>query len=332
MYLLACGVTVFKFRQLLPVFTSSVHIYFSQLFSLLSFYSSAMVNITCKGCGTRVVNPITCALCGISAHPACLSRTGHPFSGIQFLPCKGDGSSSDRVNPPSDSGPISEALINQIEITIARSVENILSKELAKFQDQFWKRYAEDMDKVNSSLRNLTDRVSNLENNPAKTDSSSFLVQGQENVIQEIVERERRSVNLVLFNLEEVDCPASTASPAVSNSDVDLIKNIFNVIYPADYTDIKAVRLGKKSQGRNRPVCVSLKSKSDVTAILKNKSKYGGPVMIAQDRTPKQREHLAELRLELQNLISTGVTDKTIRYINGSPCIVNATPNSREKN
>ena len=138
----------------------------------------------------------------------------------------------------------------------------------------------------------------------------------------------------MLFNLEEVDCPTSTGFPAVSNSnsDVDLIKSIFNTIYPNEYADIKAVRLGKRSQGRNRPVCVSLKSKADVTVILKNKHKYIGPVRIVQDRTPKQRELLSELRMELRSLISAGVTDKTIRYINGSPCIVNTSPNSREKN
>ena len=117
-----------------------------------------MVNITCKGCGTRVVNPITCARCGISAHPACLIRTGHPFSDGQFSQCKDNASS----NPPSDRGPNSAVLINLIELTIARSVENTLSKELAKFQDEFWERYAKDMDKVNSSLKDLTDRVTKL--------------------------------------------------------------------------------------------------------------------------------------------------------------------------
>ena len=81
-----------------------------------------MVNITCKGCGTRVVNPITCPRCGISAHPACLIRTGHPFSDGQFSQCKDNASS----NPPSDRGPISAELINLIEIVGLFNYEYIL--------------------------------------------------------------------------------------------------------------------------------------------------------------------------------------------------------------
>lgn len=59
-----------------------------------------------------------------------------------------DATSSDRANLPIDSALINDLLINQIEMTIVRSVQNIFSKEVAKFRNQFWKRYAEDIEKV----------------------------------------------------------------------------------------------------------------------------------------------------------------------------------------
>ena len=41
----------------------------------------------CRGCGTAVVNPVTCARCDIVAHPGCLKRTGHPSHDGLFLNC-----------------------------------------------------------------------------------------------------------------------------------------------------------------------------------------------------------------------------------------------------
>ena len=171
--------------------------------------------------------------------------------------------------------------------------------------------------------------MSILENNFPSVDRISDIVLG-ESIINEVMNRERNSFNLILYNIQEADGRPSDESPTPTDS--DLVKSVLQSIEPSEYSNLKAVKLGKKIQGRTRPVRVTLPLKTDVTTILRNKFKYSGPVKIQQDRTVKQREHLAKVRSELKSLIDSGVTDKTIRYINGVPIITDVKPSLKKKN
>lgn len=107
----------------------------------------------------------------------------------------------------------------------------------------------------------------------------------EENVIEELEDRRRRSTNLILYNLDESDGGNST--------DVNLVSDIFRIIQPDMALDRNVLRLGRKRQGHTRPLRVSLPTKHDVLAILKNRARYTGPV--SQDQTLKQKQHLKDL-------------------------------------
>ena len=66
--------------------------------------------------------------------------------------------------------------------------------------------------------------------------------------------------------------------------------------------------------------------------ILRNKSRYQGPVKISRDLTLIQRKHFKNLRQQLGILKEAGETDKTIRYFNGVPKIVSVNKKQEAKN
>lgn len=115
--------------------------------------------------------------------------------------------------------------------------------------------------------------------------------------------------------------------------DLDKMKNILPKLKPSSCSFQKTVRIGKKLGDHSRSLCVILYSKDEAISILRAKSTCAGlgSVKIVQDQTPKQREHLSELRRQLKSLIDSGVTDKTVHYVNGVPKIINVNSNIKEK-
>lgn len=130
-------------------------------------------------------------------------------------------------------------------------------------------------------------------------------------------------MNLIFLNLDELEDGI--------RDDLNLARDIISSIQ-TDVPEIKVLRLGKKIQGRPRPLRVSLPAVHDVQKILKGKARYNGPVKIFQDQTLKQRKHFKELQLQLRSMRDAGETNKTIRYKNGIPKIVYINPGAFAKN
>ena len=139
-----------------------------------------------------------------------------------------------------------------------------------------------------------------------------------EDTIEELDNREKRSVNLILYNLEE----PNVVDHGNVTTDIDLVNDIIKKILPDNNIKKSCVRLGAKKQDHVRPLRVTLSSKSDVISVSRNKSRYNGPVEITNDLTQMQRKHLADLRAKLKVMRDAGDTNKIIRYINGTPKIV----------
>lgn len=83
----------------------------------------------------------------------------------------------------------------------------------------------------------------------------------EEDIIEELEDRERRAANLILFNLDEPQ--------GVSCTDVT-IKDIISVIHPDNVPRMKTM-LGTKLQGHSRPLRISLSTKQDALEILRHK-------------------------------------------------------------
>lgn len=97
---------------------------------------------------------------------------------------------------------------------------------------------------------------------------------------------------------------------------------IAQIIPESNISIVKAKRIDRKKEDRHRPLCVTLRSKSEVIDVLVNKHKVSAPIRIAQDRTIKQRDHLLQLKARLKDMKDSGDKDSTINYFNGVPKIV----------
>ncbi|XP_011858258.1 PREDICTED: uncharacterized protein LOC105555828 [Vollenhovia emeryi] len=263
----------------------------------------------CKGCGTTVARPIICGTCGIASHPGCIARAGHPHLDGKFLGC-GMAVSSDQ-----------DGLVSSIRETIRTEFR----AEFAALREEILKIHHDYVEKVAAEMQTLSDRITVVE----RQITSSAPAANSEEVISEIAERERRSSNLIFYNLEESNLSSPTAC---ASSDSEMAREIIGKIQPLDAPRIKTRRLGGFQQGRNRPLLVSFPSKADVLGILKMKNSYVGPVIIKQDMTLRQRDHLRELRKQLDSLRDSGTTDMTIKFFNGIPKIVRTRANSQPKN
>lgn len=138
-----------------------------------------------------------------------------------------------------------------------------------------------------------------------------------EEIISEIIERQKRASNIIIANLNE-----SSHFSSDSDSDLSVVKTILRDIN-IDVDDIKVSRLGRSNQQRPRLLKVMLKNQADAITVLKSKMNVKMPnIKIFQDQTKKQIQYFKDIKNELQRLIDNGDNTKTIRYINNKPTIV----------
>lgn len=125
------------------------------------------------------MKPITCLACGIASYPGCLDRTGHPHSDGQFSDCG-------RATPDVDNDGAREALM--------LSVRAIIHEEFAIFRDAI----KTDMKKIIDDIQIITKRLDEMKGKVASLSGGP-----EEELIEEIQERERRAANVILLNAEE---------------------------------------------------------------------------------------------------------------------------------
>lgn len=251
----------------------------------------------CKGCCKQVMKPITCEICGVAAHPGCISRVDHLSSGGRFVACV-----------PTTTSPPSTDTLEQIS--------EMIRAEFAIMKEEWRRLYKADIERINAEVLKIGNRVNELENNLRGSGSESPVV--LEDVLEEIQERERRARNLILFDMEET---AVLDMMGGETADKSRVKETFLTIAPG-VEIIKTQRIGKSRAGHVRPLIVTLSNRYEAVTILKNKYKYKGHAKIKQDLTKQQREYLRNLRARLVTMQEAGINDKTIRYINGVPRIV----------
>lgn len=185
--------------------------------------------------------------------------------------------------------------------------------------------YTKDLGKIYNDIQVLSDRVSGVEEKFVNQNTESRL-ENEEGIIFEMEERQRCARNVILYNVEE-----SNGSKEDKKGDMNRARRTLSKIQLSGVDVLSTWRIGKRRHDYCRPLRISLSSPSEVLAILRNKGNYSGLVELRQDRTKKQREYLKSVKNRLENLRSSGIKVKTIRYINGIPKIVNI-PVRHEKN
>ncbi|VEN42330.1 unnamed protein product [Callosobruchus maculatus] len=130
--------------------------------------------------------------------------------------------------------------------------------------------------------------------------------------VAEVMERQERASNLIIYNVNESVKPTH----ADRNSE-----------------DREAVKLGKNSSNRARPIKVILKTSGEAKQVLRDRNLIKTPgIKIYGDQTKAQREYFKKIKAELERIVADGDNTKTIRYINNVPTIASKDSFHRTKN
>lgn len=148
-----------------------------------------------------------------------------------------------------------------------------------------------------------------------------------EEVIEEVMERQKRSRNVIMFNIPEQQEKMDRARRL--DNERTFVLGVLDVVNKdCNASDVTIARLGKYNASRTRPVRVTFKNDSDVhRAIrgaknLKENGNYSN-VRLSFDRTPKQIELYGNVKRQLDERKRNGEQNLGIRYRNGNPIIVN---------
>lgn len=167
----------------------------------------------------------------------------------------------------------------------------------------------------------LQQEIINLKNANSNVNNKDDMM---EVIISEMQDRQKREANVIIYNI-----PESTKQIVEEKikDDVNIVQNIITET-GTDVTKIRSIkvtRIGKFTDGKERPVCVNVNDKYTALNILKNKKKVTNKnFKIFSDQTKRQRSYLLSVQNQLKELVAKGVTDKTIKYVNNIPTIVSA--------
>lgn len=148
---------------------------------------------------------------------------------------------------------------------------------------------------------------------------SQLNIYSHESIISEMIERQNRRSNIILLNIKESQ---QNSMPERNSDDRNAVTSILSEMN-INKNNIRTFRLGKYTNGRNRPIKVILNCPEDALHVLKNKKSIKVPsVKVFGDQTKKQREYFQNIKEQLNAMIAKGDNSKTIKYINNQPTIV----------
>nr|CAI5825417.1 unnamed protein product [Callosobruchus analis] len=160
-------------------------------------------------------------------------------------------------------------------------------------------------------------------NSPVVSDPTQF-----EEVVEEVNQRNRRKRNLIIFGVDEQN---QQEPPQVRlEREKTFIKNMIQAVdSEVELPDLRPVRLGLFTTGKNRPIKIVLSSEDHVhrlirkSKVLKTHKDYKKKKLsISFDRTPRQLEFYRNLKIELENRKQAGEANLHIKYVKGIPRIV----------
>lgn len=134
----------------------------------------------------------------------------------------------------------------------------------------------------------------------------------EESVTCELMERQKRSSNIVIFNMAE------------SDNDVSAAKEVFTDLINRSIDICSATRVGKKNKRGVRALKVTCKDPATASDLLRCKKDplKGRNIYISADLTPSQRTQLNVVKAEFLERKNNGEQNIMLKYINNIPKIV----------
>lgn len=220
---------------------------------------------------------------------------------------------------------VSDSISGKLD-TIIATLQSLATKtELADGLDAIKK----DLDKVTHKLDELEPRLSKVEaelftlREKQSSNDSDIL----EDFISESNDRNRRSKNIIIHNIPELNNSPSLA--ASKEYDASLVRDfLVHMKSQAPTSDVRHFRLGRKPRdNKSRPLVICLVSEKQAVDIFKNFNAQNVPVnlqgiSLSHDRTPRERKYLEQLRTTLKTRQEAGEENLTIKFISGVPTIV----------
>lgn len=173
---------------------------------------------------------------------------------------------------------------------------------------------------LKTMICSLKDDISSLKNELQTLKKEKATEINLETIINEIRERDKRSCNIIVENVKESD---KTNKSERYKDDNRTILNILEDI-KINVGEIKTFRLGTFSENKPRATKVIFENKKTAINILKNRNLVKIPgIRIYSDKTKIERDYFNKIKTELEHFKNNGDIDKTIKYINNIPTIIN---------
>lgn len=138
-------------------------------------------------------------------------------------------------------------------------------------------------------------------------------------ILNELNDQNLRKKNVIVCGINEPECMDSKER---RNLDKTTVYNIFKQIMENCPEPTKNMRVGKYKPGAHRAIKVCFASEETAITILRSKNKLkSSHVKIYPDHTPYQQTYFKKLKNELNQRITDGEENLTIKYINGVPQI-----------
>lgn len=187
--------------------------------------------------------------------------------------------------------------------------------------------------KLISMIAGLTEDVRKLKEEAVAGCGPSMVSQSMvnsEEIISEMMERSRRSANLIIYGVLE----AGSTKQEQATQDAGMIRELLNELEIPE-ENIKPYRLGKydaTKQLRSRPIRVKLSSSEAVQRVMqkfykvKSAERFSkfSKLSVSPDRTPHQIAYYKAVKADLNTRLGKGETNIKIKYMNGVPTIVSS--------
>lgn len=134
------------------------------------------------------------------------------------------------------------------------------------------------------------------------------------NVVHEVSERQKRSCNLMVFNMPQTS----------ENEDRSRAEDMLRGLVGSPVNIVSLARLGKRNKNGHQSLRLTLGSPEVVRLVLGKKRELNkGPgIFLEADLTAEQRAEVNNLKNELKLRRGNGERDLILKYVNGVPKLI----------
>lgn len=180
---------------------------------------------------------------------------------------------------------------------------------------------------IEKSLAVLTTRVTELEKRLSVLESqprtettnlsADVSTSTQQHLLGEFENRRNHAKNVLVYDLQVPDVGDDLRA-------FNTLANDFQELMPP----VSSFRFGTACDGHPKPLKLVFDSEAGAIRVLKRRAAFAARgILVKNDLTLDQRRYLAKLREDLKSRIESGGQNLTIKFVNGTPQIVNISKN-----